>query len=288
MEIIASQRIWTFTDRQKDVVRSTCTAVREANAPNVRNYMDLATKIADLQFHNRDFVLMFRGQAGDFRNSSGNTTLKPTLLRSPGGSKTVPNGVLLERRFEILRHAETALVREYKRRGLRGLQRLQRQQILRWAILQHYEVCCTPLLDVTQSLRVAASFASHAATDSAFLFVLGVPQVSGAITASAEAGLQVVRLASVCPPSAVRPHIQEGFLVGEYPDFSSVEQKAHYSHYELDFGRRLIAKFRFNPDTFWKKSGAFPKVPRAALYPPPSNDPLCELAEAVKAGIGMD
>ena len=45
--------------------------------------------------------------------------------------------------------------------------------------------------------------------------MLGVPNLSGAITASAEAGLQIVRLSSVCPPSAVRPHIQEGYLLGD-------------------------------------------------------------------------
>ena len=39
--------------------------------------------------------------------------------------------------------------------------RLRRQRILRWSILQHYEICDTPLLDVTQSIRIAASFASR-------------------------------------------------------------------------------------------------------------------------------
>ena len=49
------------------------------------------------------------------------------------------------------------------------------------------------------------------------LYVIGVPNISGAISASAEAVLQVVRLSSVCPPSAVRPNVQDDYLVGEYP-----------------------------------------------------------------------
>lgn len=178
------------------------------------------------------------------------------------------------------------LVEEYRNRGLLGRERLERQRILRWAILQHYEICPTPLLDVTQSLRIAASFASLANPAEAFLFVLGIPHISGAITASAEAGLQVVRLASVCPPSAVRPHIQEGYLLGEYPDFSSAEQKLHYSHFEMDFARRLIAKFVFEPATFWEKSSNFPQVPRKALYPRNAQDPMCELADSVTSMIG--
>jgi len=51
-------------------------------------------------------------------------------------------------------------------------------------------------------------------------------------TASSEAGLQVIRLSSACPPEAVRPHLQEGYLLGEYPEIADYEQNAHYDYYE--------------------------------------------------------
>jgi hypothetical protein len=131
-------------------------------------------------------------------------------------------------------------------------------RILRWSILQHYEICATPLLDVTQSLRVAASFASERTTAEAFIFVLGVPNLSGAVTANAETGIQIVRLTSVCPPNAKRPHVQEGYLLGEYPELSDYSQKRLYAHHEVDFGKRLVAKFRFDPKSFWKERGLAP------------------------------
>jgi hypothetical protein len=284
MEIIGNQKIWTFVEGQNHAIAATCSAVRSAQAQPVRNFIDLATKVAELQYKNRDFVLLFRGQNGDFKNKAGNTSLKSTLMRASDAVK-VPTATTLESRFDRLKRAEAALVHEYVAQRFPGSDRLKRQQILRWAILQHYEVCPTPLLDVTHSLRIAASFASENAGDDAFIFVVGVPHISGAITASAEAGLQIVRLASVCPPSAIRPHIQEGYLLAEYPDLSGVDQKQHYSHAEMDFGRRLIAKFRFQPATFWEKSGYFPRVPAEALYPRSSHDPLLRLAEAVKSAI---
>ena len=284
METIASQKIWTFPDGASVAETATCGAIRKANAHHVRDYMDLATKVAELQFQNRDFVLLFRGQPGDFKNSSKNTSLKPTIMRADADRK-LPTKAILEIRFKTLREAEIALVREYDVNRLLGGERLKRQQILRWSILQHYEICPTPLLDVTQSLRIAASFASSSNPSEAFVFVLGLPHISGAITASAEAGVQIVRLASVCPPTAVRPHIQEGYLLGEYPDLSGVDQKQHYAHFEMDFGRRLIAKFRFDPQRFWGESGYFPQVPHDALYPSQSDDPLCRLAGAVKATL---
>src|SRR5215475_11736330 len=247
METIGKQKIWSFLDRSRDCQITTNTKVREGAGHKVNSFLELARKIAELQFLDRDHVLLFRGQGGDHCNVKGNTSLKPTLFRPV--AKGNPDRATLEKRFEILARAERALVRRYQSAGFRGLDRIKRHHVLRWSILQHYEVCATPLLDVTHSIRIAASFASLSGKDLVYVFVLGVPNLSGAITASAEAGLQIVRLSSVCPPSAVRPHIQEGYLLGEYPDISKYGQKALYHAYEIDFGRRLVAKFRFNPQT---------------------------------------
>ena len=114
--------------------------------------------------------------------------------------------------------------------------------------------------------------------------VLGVPNIAGAITTSVESELQIVRLSSVCPPQALRPHIQEGFLLGEYPDIAVYEQKQLYPEHEVDFGRRLIAKFRFDKSRFWK-SRDFPKIPRVALYPD-QDDGLKKVTDLVKNSIG--
>jgi hypothetical protein len=284
MDIIGSQKIWSFVEGQDGTVSAKCPAIRKAAAVLVKDFMDLATKVAELQYQNRDYVLLFRGQNGDHRNRSKYTSLRPSIMRATN-SIMVPTATTLEKRFQRLREAEALLVKHYDDEELVGRDRLRRQQILRWSILQHYEVCRTPLLDVTHSLRIAASFASENARDEAFVFILGVPHISGAITASAEAGIQIVRLSSVCPPTALRPHIQEGYLLGEYPDVSGVDQKAHYSFAEMDFGRRLIAKFRFRPSSFWEKSGYFPRIPHEALYPRSAKDPLKRLAEAVAAAL---
>lgn len=285
METIGEQKMWTYFGDETEAQPNKCKVVRTGPGHRVRNYMDLATKVAELQFKNRDFILLFRGQPKDYRNEKNHTSLKPTIMR-PGESGGPPARSELQSRYERLRHGEAELVQEYGERNQPGLDRLRRQPILRWSILQHYRICATPLLDVTHSLRIAASFASEGATDEAFLYVLGVPHISGAITASAEAGLQIIRLASVCPPTAVRPHIQEGYLLGEYPDLSNSDQKQLYPHWEVDFGRRLVAKFRFDPDEFWETSASFPRVPKRALYPSPRDDPLCALATAVESRIG--
>jgi len=283
METIGKTKIWTFLDRSKDCRIATNTGVRKGAGHKVASYLELAQKIAELQFRNRDHVLLFRGEGGDHRNAMGNTSIKPTLFRPL--VKGNPDRTILQQRFDMLARAERLLVEGYKSAGFMGLDRIRRHHVLRWSILQHYEVCPTPLLDVTHSIRIAASFASLSGKDLVYVHVLGVPNLSGAITASAEAGLQIVRLSSVCPPSAVRPHIQEGYLLGQYPEVAGLAQNETYFQYEMDFGLRLVANFCFEPASFWK-SRDFPRVPKSALYPSQDHDPLYKLALDVQKDLG--
>jgi hypothetical protein len=284
METIGSKELWSFCSELNDATQCKCTAIRKADPHCVGSYFELANKVAELQFRNRDYVLMFRGQSKDHKNFQHNTSLKPSLFRDSSGRNPSPETLI--QRFQLLENAERSLADSYSQRQFLGNQWVKRHRIVRWAILQHYEVCPTPLLDVTQSLRIAASFATSANEEEAYVFVLGVPNVSGAITASAEAGLQIVRLSSICPPSARRPHIQEGYLLGEYPEIAEFEQKELYAHYEIDFGLRLIAKFRFNPQSFWQKED-FPVVGKNVLYPPPADDPLYEMTDAIRNALNQ-
>lgn len=285
MRTLLENEIWSFFGESSKARKvSRITEVTGGDGYRVASYLDLATKVAELQFRNPDFILMFRGQADDYRNVRNNTTLKPSLFRSISGTRDAPDPNVLSDRFRMLAEAERQLLEEYKTSKLLGLEGLQRYRLLRWAILQHYEVCATPLLDVTHSLRIAASFASHEDRKKSFIYVLAVPNLSGAITASAEVGLQIIRLASVCPPPALRPHIQEGYLLGEYPDLVDFDQKQLYPHYEIDFGRRLLAKFCFSPVEFWQ-DGAFPRIELTALYPAAARDPLFHIAQRVNQHV---
>ena len=279
MKTIGKSALFSYLSTSPRSVAVNSTQVRADRGHAVKSYLELATKVAELQFRNRDHVLMFRGQRRDFSNERRNTSLKATLFR--GIEKRNPDAATLNLRFDRLQRAEDILIRRYT---FLGRDRVKRYRVIRWSILQHYEVCATPLIDVTQSLRIAASFASSDAAE-AFVYVLGVPNISGAITASAEAGIQIVRLASVCPPAAVRPHVQEGYLLGEYPDMVAFSQKQLYAHHEVDFGRRLVAKFRFDPRTFWTR-GAFPKVDNNALYPSSRSDPFARVAQDIARELG--
>lgn len=283
MEIIGNQKIQSFFDNRPNVSTASNTQIRAGEGHFVNSYPELAQKVAELQFLNPEHVLLFRGQSMDFRTIKGNSILKAGCFRLEAGK--IPSSPVLMDRFARLRRAEQILVDQYIAAGLLGAERIKRHRALRWALLQHYEVCPTPLLDVTQSLRIAASFASADRTSGeAFVFAFGVPNLSGAITSSSEAGLQIIRLLSACPPEAARPHFQEGYLLGEYPEIADIDQNAHYSHYEMDFGRRLVAKFRLDPTHFWTNPN-FPPVSDKALYARQQPDKLRTIAENIVSEI---
>ena len=286
METIGTQTIWSLFDADGDPKIASNTQVRRSGGHLVDSYVDLAQKVAALQFLNREHVLLFRGQARDYKTDVGLSTMKPTIFRPQGARGTI-RGSTLRTRFQTLRNAEKRLLELYESEDLIGADRLARHRLLRWSILQHYDVCPTPLLDVSQSLRVAASFATSDEHQDAFVYVLGVPNLSGAVTASSEASMQIVRLSSACPPSAMRPHFQEGYLLGEYPEIADVRPSGSYKQAEMDFGRRLVAKFRFRTSRFWR-SDTFPKLALKALYPAGTRDPLERLMAELKMELEAD
>ncbi len=294
METVGANSLFSILDLEEGLVPSSNKKIRESYAPIVSSYTELARAVSALQFRNQDLVLLFRGQREDYRERE-QTTIRPNIFRAVSSSHSrrvsgKKGGRDFAGRFatsfETLRKAERSLLESYKGTSLEAV-RIRRQRIVRWSIIQHYEICPTPLLDVTHSLRIAASFASQNDGDAGYIMVLGVPNISGAITASAEAGLQIVRLSSVCPPEASRPHLQEGYLISEYPELGDPQQADLYERQETDIAVRLVAKFKIRKDEFWRNSSDFTQIPRRALYPDSGGDDFLIRAETIKEQLGQ-
>jgi len=223
----------------------------------VKTYRGLVEHVAKLSYTNRNHLLFFRGQDRDFQSKAGGSTLYPAIYRGDNLARAE-----LEVRFEQLSAAERALSRLFEKRKIAGARDVSRKRYVRWSILQHYEVIATPLLDVTQSLRVACSFAQLSSTDPfCFVYVLGFPYPSNRISINSEEDVVNIRLLSICPPDALRPYFQEGYMAGTPDITTDFDNKT-----ELDFRNRLIAKFAIpRAKHFW--SAGFEATPKTALYP---------------------
>lgn len=250
--------------------------VRRAEAFPVLSYRELMQHVARLSYLNKDHLLFFRGQATDYINKAGASSFYPSIYRGERTTKAE-----LEMRFDILSGASKRLIEAFSKQKIDGANDVRKRRYIQWSILQHYEVCATPLLDFTQSVRVACSFAflnnDH---NEAYIFVFGLPYVTNRISINSEHDLVNIRLLSICPPDALRPYYQEGYLAGTDESTTDFQSKE-----EFDFNARLIAKFKIpNSNSFW--STGFSAIPKIALYP--RKDRIHELCQELGAELGTD
>lgn len=247
--------------------------VTKAEAISVDSYRKLIEQIAKLAYYNKDHLLFFRGQSQDHRKLGGASTFYPTIYR---GDRIPKEDMTL--RFNVLKNAGEQLISLFKENDIAGKDEVRKKRYIRWSILQHYEVCQTPLIDFSHSVQVACSFAQ---TDNngehAYVFVFGLPYLTNRISINSEHDIVNVRLLSICPPDALRPYFQEGYLAGTDEIEDEYDNKT-----ELDFNRRLIAKFRIpNDPKFWGRGVS--KLERDVLYP--TDDEIQRLCSDIRLTV---
>ena len=244
--------------------------ISEASAYKVKTYQQLLNWVAKLAILNKDHLLFFRGQSNDHRNQNGSSTFFPSIYRG----RLKKDEIKL--RFERLRHASEILVESFKRKKLDGYIDIRRKKHMPWSILQHYGVCETPLLDFTHSLGIACSFAQlRQDRDCGYVYVFALPYITNRISINSEHDIVNVRLLSICPPDALRPYYQDGYLAGTEDITTNYGRKKE----QLDFKRRLIAKFQIPFGTnFWEIG--LSTIPSSVLYP--EEDKILTLCDEIK------
>ena len=245
-------------------------AIYKAPAHAVKTYRELMELAAKLAYSNKDHLLFFRGQDNDYKNKAGSSTFYPSIYRGRLREEELTN------RFEVLDQASKKLVEAFKSEVIDGSTEIRRKKYMQWSILQHYEVCDTPLLDFTHSVRVACSFAQLKNKNSlGYVYVFGFPYLTNRISRNSEHDLVTIRLLSICPSDALRPYYQDGYLAGT----EDITEDYGDDKVQLDFKRRLIAKFEIPiGGDFWGEDLAV--IPESVLYP--ENDQIEELCKGLR------
>lgn len=261
-----------FTDKMKSFYHDGPSSdIARCEALPIYTFRELVYEVAELSCLNKDQLLFYRGQARDYRNKGGATTLYPSIYRGDSVSKDE-----LDLRFSYLRDSaanlKTSIEAEFA--GKESMKEVSLRKQIQWSILQHYEVCPTPFLDITQSLLVACSFAFFDSSEEAILYVLGMPYNTNRISRNSEHEIINIRLLSICPPEALRPYFQEGYLAGtDGIDYRAVKKT------QYDFNRRLLAKYKLvDASGFW--SDGFRQLSSDTLFP--ANDPISRICEQIK------
>jgi hypothetical protein len=244
-------------------------SVAQSPAYPVQTFRDLMQHAARLSYLNKDHLIFYRGQNADYQNRKQASSFYPSIYRGD----YLRRDVVLQR-FGELERAGRRLHKLFENAKIEGYADIRRRQVIQWAVLQHYDVCGTPLLDFTQSLRVACSFAQRSTNAFVcYVFLFGFPHITNRISVNSEHDLVTVRLLSICPPAALRPYFQEGYLAATADIMTEYNPKS-----ELDFNRRLIAKFQIPTDvSFW--GAGLSRMPDSELYP--EDDSVHALCETI-------
>lgn len=248
------------------------TSIVRGNPVEVSTFYDLIMEIAELSYKNPDVMLFYRGQNNNYTKNNI-ATLYPTIYRAD-------NKRDIDFDFKVLNEATVKLIDALKkdaRIDSEELKEIRKIKLLQYSILQHYEVCKTPLLDLTQSIKVACSFAILKNKNNiGYIYVLGLPYINGRISVDSEEYITNVRLLSISSSAAKRPFFQEGYLV--QTEFAS-DLKNNINKDELDFNRRLLAIYKFkNDQQFW---GEESPICENALYP--NDDVMKEICNKIKS-----
>ena len=144
------------------------TSFVRSNTIEVETFHDLIMEIAELSYKNPDVMLFYRGQNHNYLKKKY-STLYPSIYRSYD----------INFDFNVLDKSADRLIKEIECNGSIDndeLREIKKIKLLQYSILQHYEVCKTPLLDVTQSIKVACSFAIlENKNDIGYIYILGLP-----------------------------------------------------------------------------------------------------------------
>lgn len=267
METLRERRIFCFLHNAKEIVGQSSAGLPISTKPGhvITSYEELLEKVSALNFYNPSLQFFFRGQAKDHFNNTQDgkavrSSLYPSILRALPTNKTQRTQAI-KNRVEILKRADALLIDKISNGYI------HRHLLVRWAILQHYEVCATPLLDLTGSLQSALTFAISKASNEAFLYVFGLPHQTGAISVSLESMTQVVDLSKICPPEVARPHFQSAFLAADYPTAIYPDDLVKRApRVEANFACRLLTKFHLKELNKWVGKNFHP-ISQEILFP---------------------
>ena len=207
---------------------------------DVFTFRELLERNAEITSLNSRYSVFYRGQANQFFDQSGVDSILPSIYR--GIRHGQPKELNL--RFDKLNRA-VMLLRRASRDGLiSGFDSKLARTVNCWAVIQHYGLCDTPLIDVTQSLRVACAFALQSdnrgeASGGPIIYDIALPFAAGPLTLDDNEALYLMKLDALMPSFALWPFIQEGYLVGD-----ELINKDSSDIAKSNLRRRVIASFR--------------------------------------------
>jgi hypothetical protein len=248
------------TEKEWTRFGATVNKIRITEGLPIKTFQDLVEEVAVVTLNNKNYEMFYRGQTHDYKDSQGifykdktpKTVVYPSICRpdkkEDGTYKASIRKSQIIKRYEKMNKMIELAAGKY-----------QRMDEFYLSLFQHYDVLPTPFIDITQSLRIAATFALRKSA-TGHLYVFGLPYPNGSISYFTDQSIVLIKLQNISPRYAYRPRYQEGYLVGKFPIRPTKDGGDNLA-------RRLVAKFYLDNSRgdFWDEN--FKPMPEKVLFP---------------------
>lgn len=234
----------------------------QAKRYKVECFSELVALTAYLRFFNPDYFVLYRGQAKQHYIPN---TKKLSFLSTIYRGNPAPDKLEIKKREQNLRDETKRIMNIEAFQNISFPEQLEtKKELIAQCIIQHYHSSQiqTPFLDFTQSLRVAYSFANdsnnheQAVGENVYVYVFGLPYPKANISDSIEPPVTLINFLSICPPTALRPFFQEGYLASINGKYKEIEN--------YDFNKWLIAEIAI-PYMNIRDEKFFHRIPKSSL-----------------------
>jgi len=255
---------WNFnygTEIVWERLDATVNRIRASEGYKVSTFRELMDEVANVTINNKNYEMFYRGQSKDYKNNQAlfyknkiaKSTIYPSICRpdknANGSLKYSIKRPQIEKRYDNL----AKMIDFVRGKGGSYFNEFY------YSLFQHYDILPTPLIDITQSLRVAATFALRK-SPTGYLYVFGLPYPNQSISYYSDLEIVLIKLQNVVQHNAIRPRYQEGFLVGKFP-IQPTKTNGD------DLANRMVAKFLVDntKGDFWDIY--FQPMPEEVIYP---------------------
>jgi hypothetical protein len=170
----------------------------------------------------------FRGQSNRYTGPDGNDWIFPSICRDNRGWVTK---LELDQRLKILKKRVKKMAEKYLDSDAWStdteIRRILSDMYLCHGLCQHYNLCATPHLDVTEDFEIAYAFAKHKDMDKGFLFLIRTPRCPHLINVFFEENLYAINLQKIALLQTERPRVQQAWSLSFYPEISTLTKELY-------------------------------------------------------------
>lgn len=187
--------------------------------------------------HSNTGRTFFRGQSNRYFSPEGKDWILPSICRANG--RWIYQNELTHR-IETLNEKVAQMNERYLDSSIWSddisIKKMLCDKHVSHGLSQHYELCLTPHLDVTEDFEVAYSFAKHKDIKKGFVFLIRTPRCPHLVNVFFEENLYAINLQKIVIPQSTRPNKQKAWSLSFYPEISSLTKEL-YGPSSFDLGK---------------------------------------------------